>query len=353
MPSLANAASDRNNHFNLIRLLAAIGVLISHSYPIALGHGTPDPLDALIGCSIGELAVELFFAISGFFITGSFDRRKDLAGFIAARVARIFPALCVMLLLTVAVLGPAFTTLPIDRYLASPRTLTYLPRNLSLLFLQWDLPGVFAGNRYPDVINGSLWTLFCEVLCYAMVAVVGSAGALQPRRFAVLLATYLPSALTAMAFGYSPWPLKLSLPFIVGMTLYVFRGSIPVRPDVVLALAGFAWVAKGTILGAFAPGLLLGYGAMWLGHLRLPALLAFNRLGDYSYGTYIYAFPVQQCVAALLPAWGPWQMTAVALPVTLLLAVLSWHLVEEQGLNRREQLAGLLRAMSARSFAGH
>jgi len=353
MPSLSGVPAARDNNFNLIRQLAAIGVLVSHSFPLALGRGSPEPQAPLTGASLGELAVCMFFAISGFFITGSFERRKDFAGFVAARLARVFPGLIVMLVLTVAVLGPAFTALPIDRYLTSPRTLTYVPRNLTLQLLQWDLPGVFTANPYPNVVNGSLWTLIYEVAGYALVAVVGLAGGLRRDRFAGLLAVYLATVLVARAFGHHSAMIGLSLPFVIGMAFYVFRDVIPLRFGITLGLAGLSWASIGTVVAEFSRSLFVGYTALWLGHLRVPGLRGYNRLGDYSYGTYIYAFPVQQAVTALLPGSSPWLLTALALPVTALLSVLSWHLVESPALERRDQLARFLRFASVRPAVPH
>lgn len=345
MRTVANVAAGRDNNFNLIRMLAACSVLVSHSYPLSCGPGTTEPLEPWTGESLGGLAVYVFFVVSGFFITSSFDRRRDVTSFVAARIVRLVPALFILLLFTVALCGPVFTELPLGQYLAGPRTWTYVPRNLSLKFLQYDLPGVFVGNHYPNVINGSLWTLYYEVVCYAMVMVVGLVGGLQRWRFALLLAIYVPIELMMVAHGQPSQLMKLSFPFIVGMAFYVFRQSIPLRAEVALALAGVAWAFKGTSYAFLAFSLFLGYVFMWLGCIRSAFLLAYNRFGDYSYGMYIYAFPVQQMVIALFPTLAPWQLTVMALPATLLLALGSWHLVEKRFLKRREELAVILRGI--------
>src|SRR4029077_12307996 len=115
--------------FNLCRMLAATAVLISHAYVLSLGPGTTEPLTNFLGMSLGELAVVTFFVISGFFVSQSFDRKRSFVDFWVARVLRIYPALMLVLLLTVFVLGPFFTTVSITSYCSDPVTLAYLPRN--------------------------------------------------------------------------------------------------------------------------------------------------------------------------------------------------------------------------------
>ncbi|MGY4343628.1 peptidoglycan/LPS O-acetylase OafA/YrhL [Bradyrhizobium sp. GM7.3] len=124
---------------------------------------------------MGGLGVISFFVISGFFISQSFENNSVLR-FCMARLLRIYPGLLVVLLFTVLVIGPLFTRLSIRDYLTDANTISYVPHNLSLKWLQYDLPGVFATNPYPAAINGSLWSLFYEVACYGIVVAVGALG---------------------------------------------------------------------------------------------------------------------------------------------------------------------------------
>ena len=102
---------DRDNNFNLLRMAAATAVLVSHAYPLSLGDGVAEPLLHYLGMDLGTLAVYMFFAISGYFVTQSFHKNSGLIEFCIARIFRIYPALFVALLLTVGLLGPIFTTL--------------------------------------------------------------------------------------------------------------------------------------------------------------------------------------------------------------------------------------------------
>lgn len=252
---------------------------------------------------------------------------------------RLFPALIAATVLTVLA-GAFFTTLPLAQYLTAPATLSYVPRNLSLAFLQYPLPGVFENNPLPRSINGSLWTLFYEVVCYCGVAVLGLLGVLRrPRAFS------LAFALIASAFvlgdGWEPEGglacsakrlLTLAFPFALGMLAYVWRGRLRLDFRLAAALWVLPLLAHGTILQAAATTLALAYTAACFGFLPRGASLAYNRLGDYFYGTYLYAFPVQQAMAHVFPCGSPLANMLLAFPITLMLAVLSWHLVEERAL---------------------
>jgi peptidoglycan/LPS O-acetylase OafA/YrhL len=333
---LATLSAGRDNNLNLIRMIAATAVLVSHSYPVTLGPTIPEPLEPLLGKSLGALAVIVFFAISGFLITRSFDRGASVGHWLRSRVLRLFPGLAVVLVITVALLGPAVTTLPLSVYTADPQTLSYVPRNLSLAFLQFGLPGVFEHNPFGGGINGSLWSLFHEVLCYFGVLIAGLAGLLGNRRRAVLafggyFALYLlgdPAILGAALPGKAAVFRDLSLPFALGAAAYVWRDAIALRWSVVLIGAVLTALLRPTPMFADALTIWIAYSILCLAYLPGGAVRAYNRLGDYSYGVYIYAFPCQQLAQHLFGPMTPLTNIALAAPVTLLCAILSWHFVE-------------------------
>lgn len=335
---LGEAASGRDNNFNLLRMLAATGVLVSHAYPIALGPGAPEPLERLLrGTNLGDLCVYAFFAISGFFIAQSWDRAPDPARFLQARALRLFPALAAVLLVTVAV-GLWLTTVPAALFW--PDAAHYVIRNLSLFFLQYPIVGVFEDNPYGPAINGSLWTLNYEVLCYLGVLVGGMLGLIRrPAAMAGVFALALAAhaAGQALALPYRMERLiELGLPFAAGATLYAWRDRIPLGAGGPFALSVLAAALYAT--PAFQATLVLALCAwvMWLGFAPGGAIRRYNALGDYSYGMYVYAFPAQQ-----LMAWAgidaPLANAAAALPLTLACAVLSWRLVEKPALRLKDR----------------
>ena len=346
-PMLSDLSRGRDNNLNLIRMIAASAVIVSHSFPIAYGQGTAEPLEGLIGHSLGWLAVVIFFIISGFLISKSFDQKHSGVHWGMARVMRIFPGLLVVLLITLLLLGPVLTIDPARQYWSAPRTWAYVPRNLSLVFMQYDLPGVFGRNPYPQAINGSLWTLGYEVACYVGVFVAGTIGILHRRYrlvfliLAVLLA--LPSIGYARPHAHPPSHLgqlgELAFPFALGTLAYVWRDRIKLD----WKIAAASWVAA--ILLAYTPLCIVAFviacacSVMILAYRVKGPILHYNRLGDYSYGTYIYAFPVQQIAVLLAPGDGWLVNLAISFPLTLACAILSWHFVEQPAQSKARPLA--------------
>ena len=211
---LTQLASGRDNNFNLIRFIAASLVLISHSYPLAMGKGFPEPLSEPLATSWGSIAVDVFFVASGFFIAASFSLKSSFKSFVMARILRIYPALIVVTILTVFVLGPIFSNLTVFDYFTSSQTYQYLIKNMTLITgIEYNLPGVFSENPYEHAVNGSLWTLPYEIKMYFLLVLFCS------------LFTYLNTKLN------TSWALDKTL--FIGLTVialflhlgnYVFHG---------------------------------------------------------------------------------------------------------------------------------
>ncbi len=335
---LSDVMSGRENNFNLIRMLAASGVLVSHAWPISLGPDVLEPFkQSLGGISLGFVCVWVFFVISGFFIAQSFDRSATLGAFIRARILRLFPALLVVLMLTVLVAGVFLTTSSAREYWASVPA--YVFKNATLFLPQYPLPGVFEDNPLGTAINGSLWTLRYEVLCYTGLTLVALTGALKRGRDAsILLAlTAVGLALTSLFEVHQGlyYLFQLGFPFVLGMTFYAWRDRLPCSPVVAIALALISVLVAQFPLPDFAFRLAfvtaLGYAVFLIGFAPAVRFDAYNRLGDYSYGMYIYAFPIQQLVAYHGVA-QPHVNIVLAFVLTLVCAVLSWVLIEKPAL---------------------
>lgn len=341
MTYLGDVATGRDNNFNLIRFGLALAVMASHAWPIALGPGTVEPLEAALGRSLGTLAVWAFFALSGFFVTASFEASASPADYLLARGLRLLPCLAVSLVLVALALGPAVTALPVATYLRAPEVWGFLARNMTLLRPEYGLPGVFAGNPYPAV-EGSIWTLGHEAACYALVLLAGMAGLTRRRRamagalagYALLWVLTRDAALPVKAMAFR----ELSLPFALGMALRVWRHRVPLSGLLALGLCGLAFAARGG--EGFEPlaAAAMAYGTLWLGYVPGGWIRAWNRLGDYSYGLYVYAFPLQGLAVWLLGPQGPAQNLACAVPMTLVCAILSWHAVERPALALRRRV---------------
>jgi len=331
---------DRGNNFDVLRLLAASLVLFSHSYALT---ASAEPFADVSGWTLGEVGVVMFFAMSGFLISKSWSDQPRLLPFSVKRALRILPALTVAVTVTVFVVGPLFTTLPLSSYFTDPTTWIYWIRASLLFTFFGTLPGVFEHNPYPDAVNGSLWTLPVEATCYALAAALGTLGLL--RRSSVLVAlglmlivfvTPLSPLSSAPAGGTTGGNLTLVVmlgaTFVLGSLAYSLRARLHLSWIFVGVLVA-VWVATWGGSWTKVTGVLaVGFGVLVFA-FRTPAWL--RRLtapGDLSYGIYVYAFPVQQSVAAIWPSVHPLAMFAIAFPVTYGLAFLSWRLVERPAL---------------------
>lgn len=348
MGASSEGGTPHAGRYDAIRHAAALAVLFGHSF--VLTRGT-DPLSAALmplagwGEGVHELAVNVFFALSGYLVTLSLLRRDSVVAFAIARALRIWPAAILACVLTVLA-GAAFTTLPVQDYATAEGTWRFLVRNIVLRKIEYGLPGVFADNPYPNVVNGSLWSLPYELRFYAFTALIGLAGVFRRRLwFNLLLAAsvldFLVPVVDVFPAGETTW--RLWLHFFGGAALAVNRDVIPLRAGIAVALAGLALGAAVVVRGpvhaaAFATATV--YAVHWIG--QGGGSVRGARRADLSYGIYLFAFPVQQGLISLAPAgWNGWTLTLASVPFVLALAALSWHAVEHPALARREDAIAL------------
>lgn len=340
MRTFNDYASGRDNNFNLMRLLAASLVLASHSFVLSTGQYTSEPLHALLDVSIGVIAVDMFFVTSGFLVTGSLLARRDLVAFVAGRALRIYPGLWVALLLAVLVAGCAFTTLPAGEFFASRGTWDYLRHNAMIPFnVAFELPGTFEHLPYPRIVNGSLWTLPPEMKMYGLVAVSWLVVALLRTRIAIEWRWLCAAiAIAAVVADLTLFHRHAQTPLVGWLARFFFGAALQAFKDVVPASR---WLAAGLLFATLAAAACnpVAFGIAY--RLAAPYLFVFaalvpagairraNRLGDYSYGVYIYGFPVQQSIVFLWPGVHALPLLAVSAAVTFALAIASWHLIEQ------------------------
>lgn len=332
--TLADVGTGRDNNLNLLRMLAATGVLVSHAWPVTTGDIHDQPLVTLLGgIDLGMVCVAIFFVISGYLIAQSYDRDPKLAHFWIARALRIFPSLLVVLLLTSFVLAPMITVATVDAVLrAAPE---YIIRNFTLFSLQQTLPGVFSDNPVGRPTNIPLWTLSHELTCYFLVMLLGLAGLLKrPWLMLLVWVTFLVAYTLTLYFEPIPRLValaKLAFPFMIGVLFYVWRARLALSWTIGLLLAALAMAAHGTLLFPEIFFTALAYWVFLVGYLPRGVIRHYNRLGDYSYGIYIFAFPIQQLMV-YLGIKTPVMNILLSFPLALACAILSWTFIERPAL---------------------
>ena len=340
-----NATVDHRNNLTALRWFAACLVLYGHAHAFL---GLPEVLFMQI-VPMGLLGVYIFFAISGYLVAQSWSRDPHVLRFMAKRALRIFPGLVVCTLLSVLVLGPLLTSLDANAYWQNEHTLGYLS-NIAL-YISYHLPGVFANNAWPHAVNGSLWSLPVEFFMYLLLALIGLVGALVQAALNMQRATaWLVGGMSLLFIALAAlWALPTQeamvvyltdlrhIPmcgvyFMVGASLYCFQWEKHFTlSNVLLALVAWLSLSHRTQWFAMASWLVLPFVVMAFGLARHPWLGRMHTR-DYSYGIYIYAFPVQQTVASFWPQMPLPAYLLSTFVITVALAATSWHFVEKPAL---------------------
>ena len=333
----------RRNNLDLLRFIAASLVLVDHSYPLTgrPGHAGPFQYETL-----GGFAVAIFFVISGFLVAASWQREPALVAFARKRAFRIVPAFALVVSVCALVLGPVLTTLAMKAYFTHGQTWAYL-RNLTFVQVHYALPGVFAANPFPYAVNGSIWTLPIEVAMYVLLAALGALRLLTRATVTVLVAALAlawfgwgqqisaapPLGLAVLPAGYT---VHLALWFFTGSAYWFWRDRIHYRADAAVALAVLCWLTQQTSAGSVLLHAALPYMLIAVATLDVRWMAHFGQRGDFSYGMYLYAFPVQQTLASFGGATWPLPgFMAASFGATLACAIASWHAVEYPALRRK------------------
>ncbi|PSD31864.1 hypothetical protein A7X88_06805 [Stenotrophomonas maltophilia] len=333
----------RENNFDAMRIIAALVVIFGHAHPLS---AQPDP--TLLGSAVQSVAVKIFFVVSGFLVAKSWWSDPHIGRFLLRRGLRLFPALFVLLALTVLALGPLFTTLPIGEYLVSEGTIRYFVYNIAL-YPVYALPGVFADNPYPSAVNGSLWSLPVEVSMYLLLPVLATIAAIAKSRTVFVAISLIGVALSLNYLLAVPAESQVvwwgtGSRSVADVGPYFFLGAIiaitpmerVLNPGCALFLVAIAalfqlpqyWMQQLMLM------VVLPYVVLSFSTIATPFISKAGRFGDPSYGIYLYGFPVQQALFAIGGSkMGPLENTALALPIVVALAYLSWHSVEKRALS--------------------
>jgi peptidoglycan/LPS O-acetylase OafA/YrhL len=326
----------RDNNFDFLRFVAATLVLMGHCFWLS-GRLSEEPLRPLTGgTDMADLAVDAFFVISGFLITASYLHGSGNISFILKRALRIFPGLAFAVIFALLVIGPLTTPLPLSEYFTDSKTVAFLTN--TFLVTRYELPGVFASNPFPEVVNGSFWTLPLEGLMYCSVLLLGALkllkremvllglGVLIAGHFFVLPALGIESVTILKLF-------RLGLFFYAGAALYFYQDQVRWDGRIAMLSLAASTLALGSSAWFVVHMLTLPYLVIYLAYARLPKVAHFGKHGDFSYGMYIFGFPVQQLIIHWFGASINLAVFALSsMAITLCLAVLSWRLVEAPAL---------------------
>lgn len=339
--SLADGLHRGNNNFDLFRLIAALAVILGHSFSLAPAQGFYDGLSALTGQNIAAVAVKFFFFLSGLLVTDSLLARKSVPQFLIARLFRIWPGLVFVLLASVFLIGPITTNMDLSSYFSHPSTYLYIKHQV--LMETWGaqlpeykgLPGVFTENTYKNAVNASLWSLVAEVYAYLILVAVFCVGLLRKRLalllyILVVLDSVLPSRII---FNYLPKGVEdfsyLPFCFATGAICAVYKKSITIdfRAPFGFALLFYLFHRDANsqhffFLMFFSLVLYLATHRLVIKFLKLPI--------DISYGVFLWGFPIQQMLAKYFSTLNGIGHCAAAMVLACIAGVVSWYLVEQR-----------------------
>jgi len=360
---ISEVYQTKNNAFDIFRFGMASLVIVHHAY-VLLGIPDTNLFVRFTGgqLNLGGFAVGNFFVISGFLVTQSLSNSKTLVGYFSKRFLRLFPALFISLALSAIFLGPFITGQSLPEYFlgvqgTSPFRFIFLNFTLNVFGYDYSIRDLFANNPYPYAVNGSLWTLKHEFASYVLLAVLSVFGMLKHPKLLLVFTAFVGGVYLAydfvgtLLFGkitttwwifhsaeYPSFLLLLWL-FLLGAILYIFRERIFVSTKMLVLLTGVLLLS-----------IKLGYlNYTW--HIFSPYLVIclsillplswFSKYGDFSYGIYIYAFPVQQVLAMYYPHFGPKRMMLLAFLITLVISIFSWHFVEKPALSLKKKMGNI------------
>ncbi|MGP5226439.1 MULTISPECIES: acyltransferase family protein [Micrococcaceae] len=328
----------KSNGLNSIRLIMAVGVIVYHSFPITGTVIAYGPVHQLLG----QIFVDAFFAISGYLIVGSWVRRPQFFEYILARVLRIMPAYYVCLLVTGFIFVPVYLLLTQGSWTSwLSDSAEYVRSNFALWQNQYNIGSTLGEVPYPNVWNGSLWTLAWEFLCYLGVLALGLTRLLSKRiclvLFVACLATSCLVTFTEVSHFWLNNGSRFGLMFLAGALIYFYQDRLVATRAALIAasivVCGSMFLPDYRIIAALP----LAYSCITLGGFLKHSI--FRLKNDISYGVYIYAFPIQQLLAVTgFYAAGVGPFAIVAMIITICFATGSWFAIEKPANNLRRRI---------------
>jgi peptidoglycan/LPS O-acetylase OafA/YrhL len=328
---------SRKNNFNILRLALAVLVILSHAPELRDGNRGREILTNIFHTiSFGEFAVDGFFLLSGYLIVQSWYSDPFAPQFLKKRVLRIYPGFIVASLVCALVVGPLGAE-PGNYF--SDLSVVWVTICMAALHGP-ILPPVFEGQPYPQV-NGAMWTIWREFLCYMSVLALGSIGALKNRKHWGVVTILIFVVWIFEIFELrTPWDLinsilddpvaRLAAMFYTGGCFYVYRDLVRYREKTAwLALLGLVALLFSKHAAEPALAIMGGYLLFFIAFKPISAFERLNKIPDVSYGVYLYGWPIEKLLLWYFPLISPWILFGAAVLACALLGYISWHWIEK------------------------
>lgn len=358
--NLEKIAMRQNNNLDLIRLLFATFVIYGHSFAL---NPSPqmgsDIIFNLTGWYAGNIAIKGFFLISGFLVTSSISYHRSAVTYVISRVCRIWPALLMTILVTALVLGPLVTKLSLGEYLLDDGVWNYIWKTAT--FQNWggqalgdfDLPGVFNNNAYPNNVNAPLWSINAEVFAYFIVLFAFLTGSIKRYPAIIILGLIVVDSLLPEKFLFywlpqtSPDFSALPFCFAFGSVMSIFKKHITFNVYSILAILMLKYFLGGSLITPLLNYTMLFFLIFLCASSQFARKLALPY--DISYGVFLYGWPIQQTIAYLFPDWAHMQSLSVSLVLSFIAGYFSCILVERPAQKFGKQLTAIILILQQKS----
>ncbi len=327
---------NRANNFNLLRLLFAVLVLLSHSFELVDGDRSRELLTSVFHTlTFGEFAVDGFFLLSGYLIVQSWQLSPRMGSFLKKRILRIYPGFIAASIICTFVVAPLGSIL--EHYPFSFTTWQFIENTLSF---GNPLTGeVFLGQYYPWV-NGALWTISWEAKCYIAVLLIGLVGGVRNRQVWFVLTLAALIVFLCQKFGFvlkvhgsafaREDAARFASLFFVGGSFYLYRDKIMFEQKWLVASAlSLAGLMFSNQLAELALAIFGGYLLFYFAFKPSPFLAGFLKFPDVSYGVYLYGWPIQKLILWYFPSARPWTLFAFSCCAAVVCGLISWYVIEK------------------------
>ena len=341
--------NDRfNNNYDFLRVFAALCITFTHSFGL-LGSYNKEYLVVLSGqrADFAYIGLSIFFSISGYLIAKSAFTSTSFKNYLWKRFLRIQPLLIIVCFFSIFILGLVFTSLSVMNYFENISSYTYFRNIMPVFGIQYSLPGVFRNNIGSTSINGSMWTLVVEERLYLFVGILFLTKRKKRNLFLWLVGILniiyflnnfffhkqLLNYLNGINVFYALIFLNASCCFLLDIKFSKISGSAVI----ILGIIGLLFLAFYMRFNESMLVLIIPFLVIITAHIK--GLLNYvGKYGDFTYGIYIFSFPIQQILIALKLTDDPLKLFFLTLLIVLPLAIVSWHLVEKKMLLLKEKV---------------